>query len=88
MDKSKKIEIYSTTQCPYCVLAKRYFDSLGLEYTDYNVGDDMSKAMEMFQRTGGEQGVPMIFINDVLVKGFNKPQIDSLLGEETIKKAA
>lgn len=76
---SKKVEIYSTTRCPYCVMAKDYFEAKGVEYTDYNVESDMEKAREMIERTGGEQGVPMIFIDDVLVKGFNRPQIDALL---------
>jgi len=77
--KQKKVEIYSTTQCPYCVMAKDYLKSKGVEYTDYNVGEDVGRAKEMFERTNGEQGVPMIFIDDVLVRGFNRPQIDELL---------
>jgi len=85
--QGKKVEIYSTNTCQYCVLAKRYFDSKGIEYTNYNVGEDQAKAVEMMRRSG-EQGVPMIFIDGVLVRGFNRPQIDALLGLDDSRQAA
>ncbi|MCD8494502.1 MAG: NrdH-redoxin [Candidatus Pacebacteria bacterium] len=75
----KKVEIYSTPTCHYCNLAKDYFDSEGVEYTEYNVAEDIAKRQEMVERSG-QMGVPVIFIEDEMVIGFNQPRIEGLLG--------
>jgi len=81
-----KIKIYSTPQCPWCVLAKNYFKSNNIEFEDFNVAEDQEKAKEMVE-ISGQMGVPVITIEkengtdvDVII-GFNKEQI-----EKAIKK--
>lgn len=64
----KKITIYTTSVCPYCVRAKALLDSKGLKYEEINVED--AKAREkMLERSGGMRTVPQIFIGDVHVGG-------------------
>lgn len=63
-----KVEIYTTTYCPYCVRAKGLLDRKGAKYTEVNVEDDDARA-SMIQRTGGARTVPQIFINDKLIGG-------------------
>lgn len=64
----KKITIYTTNVCPYCVRAKALLDSKGLKYEEINVED--AKAREkMLERSGGMRTVPQIFIGDVHVGG-------------------
>ena len=59
-------------------MAKEYFKSKGLEYTDYDVSVDTEKQKEMIDKTG-QFGVPVIEIDGNIVLGFDKPKIDELL---------
>jgi glutaredoxin 3 len=75
----KNVIIYSTPSCHFCNLAKEYFKSKGVEYTDHNVIGDIEKQKEMIQLSG-QMGVPVIVIGESVVVGFNQPQIESILG--------
>lgn len=57
------IIIYSTTTWPWCVKVKDYLKSKNISYTDYNVGMDREKAIEMVRKSG-QQGVPVLDIED------------------------
>ncbi len=76
----KKVEIYSTESCHFCHLAKEFFQSKGVEFTDYNVGVDTAKRAEMVEMTG-QMGVPVIVIDgkDAVI-GFDQEKISELLG--------
>lgn len=74
----KKITVYSTNACPYCVMLKTYLKQKGVKFKEINVGEDHDAAMEMIRATG-QQGVPQMKIDDKWVVGFNKPKIDELL---------
>ena len=73
------VTVYSTTTCPWCVKAKDYLKSKGVEYNDVNVSLDPAKAKEMIEKSG-QRGVPVLDINGSIIVGFDKPQIDKLLG--------
>ncbi|OGN14425.1 MAG: NrdH-redoxin [Candidatus Yanofskybacteria bacterium RIFCSPHIGHO2_02_FULL_43_22] len=72
------IKIYTTPTCAYCKMAKDYFKSKGLEYTEFDVSKDMEKQKEMIDKTG-QFGVPVIDIDGKIVTGFDKPKVASLL---------
>lgn len=77
-----KIKVYSTPTCPYCTIAKKYFDDNGVKYDEVDVSLDEKQAEEMQQKSG-QMGVPVIIINsedkeDVIV-GFDKNKIDQIL---------
>lgn len=73
------IKIYTTPYCAYCKMAKEYFKSKGIEYTEYDVMSDVPKREEMVKRSG-QMGVPVIDIDGHLVIGFDKPKINEYLG--------
>ncbi len=75
----KEVVIYSTPTCHFCQLAKEFFNNNNIEYTDYDVQADPAKGQEMVQRTG-QRSVPMIFIGEELVMGFDEAKIRELLG--------
>ena len=60
-------------------MAKDFFKEKNITYTEYNVASDLSKRKEMVEKSG-QMGVPVIFIGDELIVGFNKPKIAQLLG--------
>jgi glutaredoxin 3 len=66
----KKITIYSTRICPYCVRAKNFFNKKDLEYTEIMIDRDPEQMKEMIQKSG-RQSVPQIFIGDYHVGGFD-----------------
>jgi glutaredoxin 3 len=66
------IEIYSTAMCPYCTAAKNLLQSKGLAWREMRIDTDVAARREMLQRAPGARTVPQIFINDVLVGGFDQ----------------
>lgn len=73
------ITVYSTPTCHFCHMAKDYFDENKIAYTDIDVSIEPSKRMEMI-RLSGQMGVPVITIDDNVMVGFNKTQINDILG--------
>jgi len=74
-----KIAIYTTSRCPWCKKAKRYFKELGIPFKEYNVEKDQKAAERMVRKTG-QMGVPVIEIGNQTIVGFDKTKIERLLG--------
>jgi len=81
-----EILIYTTTICPYCVMAKRLLDKKGASYTEINVGTQTGLREEMIRKTK-RRTVPQIYIGDFHVGGFDdlyaleqQKKLDALLG--------
>jgi len=51
----------------------------GNSFHHYNVASDLEKRQEMIARSG-QMGVPVIFIDDEMIVGFDKDKIVSTLG--------
>ena len=77
MDKT--VTIYSTPTCHFCQAAKEFFKENNVEYTEHDVAQDMERHQEMVQKSG-QMGVPVIFVGDDMVIGFDKEKLASLLG--------
>jgi len=60
-------------------MAKDFFKANDVAYTEYNVAEDIEKRKEMVERSG-QMGVPVIFIGDDMVVGFDESEIKGLLG--------
>ena len=75
----KPVTIYSTPTCHFCAMAKEFFKEHTVPYTEYDVAHDLQKRQEMIQRSG-QMGVPVIFIGDELIVGFDKERIAGALG--------
>ena len=66
---TKKVEIYSRSNCSYCVMAMNFFDSKGIKYDVYST-DDPKIFQEMLMRNPQARTVPQIFIDDKLIGGY------------------
>lgn len=65
-----KVEMYTTTWCPWCTRAKRLFASRGVDnIEEIDVTEDQSA---MVERAGGRMSVPQIFIDGVHVGGHDE----------------
>lgn len=80
MTKNKKVIVYSTPTCPYCVYAKEYFKQKGVEFEDIDVTKDESLAREMIMKSG-QMGVPVIEIDSNIVIGFQPDVFEELLSK-------
>ena len=75
----KEVTIYTTPTCGYCKMAKEFFTTNNVKYTEYNVGTNLEKRKEMIEKSG-QMGVPVILVGDEMTVGFDKPKLSGLLG--------
>lgn len=75
----KPVSIYTTPTCHFCQMAKEFFKANNVAYTEFNVAEDQDKRAEMIEKSG-QMGVPVIYIGEDLVIGFNEPKIKKFLG--------
>ncbi|MEK7802592.1 MAG: glutaredoxin 3 [Pseudomonadota bacterium] len=66
-----KIEIYTTTYCPYCIRAKQFLDMKDIDFTEIDVTGDDAARMSLVEKSGGRKTVPQIFINGLSIGGFD-----------------
>ena len=68
----KKVVIYSTEVCPYCVRAKKLLESKGVSFEDLRIDEDPKLRDDAVHKSGGRMTVPQIFIGDVHVGGCDE----------------
>ncbi len=79
MAQSKKVRVYSTPFCPWCVKAKEFLKEHGIEFEEIDVSQDQEAAHRMVEGSG-QTGVPVIEISGEFVVGFDRTRISELLG--------
>ena len=72
------MRIYSTPSCMYCRAAKEFFKKNNVAYTDYDVSTDAQRRQEMIDKSG-QMGVPVIFVGDEMVVGFDEGKLFELV---------
>ena len=68
----KKVLIYTTGTCPFCVKAKRLLDRRGIDYEERRIDKNPELALEARQKSGGRLTVPQIFIGEYHVGGCDE----------------
>lgn len=74
----KKVTIFTSTTCGYCHEAMRWMDERGVEYTERNINEDADARKELIKN--GFMGVPVIYVDDEVVQGFDRAKLQKLLG--------
>ncbi len=79
--------VYSTAQCPFCVMAKQLLERKGVDYEEIRVDLDPARREEMMQKSR-QRTVPQIFINNKAIGGYTDlvaidraKKLDSLLAQ-------
>ncbi len=75
----KKIKVYSTPTCVYCVTLKEFFKEKGIEFEEVDVSLNEEAAREMIMKTG-QMGVPVVEIGEEVIVGFDRDKINQALG--------
>jgi len=75
----KKIKVYSTPTCPFCVRAKQFLKENNIDFEDIDVSANQEKVQEMVQKSG-QMSVPVLDIEGEIIVGFDKDKIKAALG--------
>lgn len=73
------VKVYTSNTCPWCTKVKNYLKKNKIKYNEVNISMDRMAAMEMVRKSG-QMGVPVVEINGRIIVGFDKDEIDRLLG--------
>ena len=74
----KTVTIYSSPTCHFCHLAKDFFITHNIAFTDHDVATDPNAIKDAVAKSG-QMGVPVIDIDGNIVVGFDEPEIKRLL---------
>ena len=74
----KKVKVFSTKTCPYCVTLKRFLEEKDVECEEVDIAED-EEGLEEMKEKSGQTGVPVIEIGDEVIVGFEKQKIKQLL---------
>ena len=85
----KKIEIYTTNYCPFCVKAKSLLKKKNIKFSEIDVSNDEVQREKMTNMANGARSVPQIFADNVHIGDCDKiykldqeKKLDKLLGLE------
>ncbi len=67
-----KVVIYTTPYCPYCLMAKRLLDKKGVAFEEIDVSGKWDLRDELVVKSGGRMTVPLIWISDTHVGGYDE----------------
>jgi len=73
-----KVKVYSTSECPYCVMAKDFLKEHNIEFEDINVQENHEAADEMVKKSG-QTSVPVIDVDGEIIIGFDKEKLKKAL---------
>lgn len=75
---SPKVELYTTSWCPYCQSAREFFRSRGIPFTEYDIEKDKSAAARK-NRLDKRRGVPFAMINGQGIHGWSAAAYEQAL---------
>ncbi len=65
-----KVQIYTTSTCPYCHAAKALLTKKNIDFHEINVENPIVR-QKMVERANGRRTVPQIFFGDIHIGGFD-----------------
>ncbi len=77
-DEMNNITVYTTTQCPYCVMIKNFLNEKGISFKEVNVERNPEMMQQLVEKTG-QMGVPQTEVNGQWIVGFDPNSIMAAL---------
>lgn len=74
--RRNRVVMYSAEWCGYCKMARNYFQSKKIPFTEYDI-DKNTQAKQKYDKLGGK-GVPLILVGKKKMSGFSQQRFDSL----------
>lgn len=79
----KSIMLYALSTCPFCKMAKRFFESRGIVYNCVDVDllpeEEREKTVAEVQRISGRRAFPVIVIGEEVIVGYDELRIKEAL---------
>lgn len=75
---NKKVIVYSTPTCPYCIRTKQFLNENNIAFENFDVSSDQERVEEMVKKSG-QMGVPVLDIEGEIIVGFDKERIRQAL---------
>jgi glutaredoxin 3 len=83
----KKIEIYTTDYCPFCIKAKNLLKKKKILFEEINISNNDILREKMTKMANGARSVPQIFVDNIHIGDCDKihlldkeNKLDSILG--------
>ena len=76
---NKKVKIYSTPTCPFCIRAKQFLKDNNIDFEDIDVSANQQQAQEMM-KISGQTAVPVLDIEGEIIVGFDRDRIKKAVG--------
>ncbi|MBV4475862.1 glutaredoxin family protein [Pseudomonas botevensis] len=67
------VTLYATDWCGYCKQTRRFLDSKGIPFKEFDIEKD-AEARKAYEALGG-RGIPLIDVNGTLIRGFDPDEI-------------
>lgn len=74
------VTVYTTSQCPYCVMIKNFLNENNIRFKEVNVETNPAIMQDLVRKTG-QMGVPQTEVNGQWVVGFDPNRIMQALGK-------
>ena len=74
----KKVRVFSSNFCPYCVTLKNFLKEHNILFEEIDVIENQEAQEEMIEKSG-QMGLPVVEIDGQIVVGFDKEKISKLL---------
>jgi len=68
-----KVTLYATDWCGYCKQTRRFLDSKGIPYSEFDI-EKSAEGRKAYEALGG-RGIPLIDVNGTLIRGFSEEAI-------------
>lgn len=68
-NQGAKVELYTTSWCPYCKKARQFFRSQGIAFKEYDIEKD-KKAAARKNQLDSKKGVPFAVVNGEKIHGY------------------
>ena len=75
----KKVIVYTSDVCPYCVMVKNFLKQNNVEFEEVNLSKNKEKAEEIAKKSG-VRSVPVTEIDGEIVVGYDTNRLKELLG--------
>ena len=83
----KKVKIYTTPYCPFCIRAKQLLKNKNIDFQEVDLSEEPDKFDEMSKKSNGARTVPQIFVDDTHIGDCdyiheldNQGKLDKILG--------
>lgn len=68
-----RVTLYATDWCGYCKQTRRFLDSKGIPYKEFDI-EKSAEGRKAYEALGG-RGIPLIDVNGTLIRGFSEEAI-------------